>query len=235
MPSAAGYVWTMSIAVLSANRLSETVGIYSVGFLDAAATLFGKAATGQGLVDLTFYPAAYCLRHGLELLAKQMSIYFAYEMRDPDLLYLRGHSFHELWEKQAVHLDHLADHSWADGPELRHHIDVLRGTVEELHELDPGGTLFRYPEDVAREKGSGERVRTNRHVPFDLVNMGNWHAISVATLDAAQALLSEVAERIEFLRQQRGDPPLPLSDLVKRPTSADRPGSSRPPPSSSRA
>lgn len=43
----------MSIAVLSANRISETVGIYAVGFLDAAVTLFGKAADGRGLVDVT--------------------------------------------------------------------------------------------------------------------------------------------------------------------------------------
>ena len=62
----------MAVSDLRVNRASETVGIYALGFLDAAVALFERADEGQGLVDLTFYPAAYCLRHGLELLAKQM-------------------------------------------------------------------------------------------------------------------------------------------------------------------
>jgi len=35
------------------------------------------------MVDDAVYPAAYCLRHGLELLVKQMSIYVAHELEDP--------------------------------------------------------------------------------------------------------------------------------------------------------
>lgn len=206
----------MTVALLGPNRISETVGVYAVGFLDAAVTLFGKAAAGRGLVDLTFYPAAYCLRHGLELLAKQMSVYFAYELRDPAALYVRGHSFERLWKQQTTYLEQVADGSAVVPQDVRHHLDVLNGTFEELHELDPTGTLFRYPEDVDVERATGERTRTDRHVPFDAVNMGDWHAIAEACLDASQSLLSQIEQRIEFFRMQRGDPPLPISDLVRR-------------------
>lgn len=195
--------------------MSETVGIYAVGFLDAAVTLFGKADEGRGLVDLTFYPAAYCMRHGLELLAKQMSIYFAYELRDPTLLYTRGHAFEDLWKRQAECLESVANGLIGNPAELRHHIDVLNTAVEELHELDPTGTLLRYPEEITKVKPTGERKRIDQHVPFDRVNLGDWHATAGAALSAAQTLLYEVGQRIEFFRGERGDPPLPISDLVR--------------------
>jgi hypothetical protein len=203
----------MALAELRANRTSETVGIYAIGFLDASVTLFGRANQGRGLVDLTFYPAAYCLRHGLELLAKQMSVYVAYELRDSRLLYRQGHRFEELWQRQTAYVEALADGAPERAEEMRQHLDVLNTAVGELHELDPSSMLFRYPEDV-RVNATGERTRTDQHVPFDAVNLGDWHATAEAVLNAAQALMWEVGERIGALRVQRGDPPLPISDLV---------------------
>jgi hypothetical protein len=43
---------------LAANRISETIGIYSIGSLDAAVVLFQRARDGRGLGNCTFYPAA---------------------------------------------------------------------------------------------------------------------------------------------------------------------------------
>src|SRR5262249_12355999 len=80
----------MSFAGIRNNPHFEPMGIYASGFLDSAAALFARADRGEGLVDFAFYPAAYCLRHGLELFIKQMTICVAYELHDETLLYDPG-------------------------------------------------------------------------------------------------------------------------------------------------
>ena len=60
----------MAVAELNANKRSEGLGVYAVAFVDSAVALFGRANDGRGLVDFAFYPAAYCLRHGVELFVK---------------------------------------------------------------------------------------------------------------------------------------------------------------------
>lgn len=206
----------MALAHLAANRQSDTIGIYAVGFLDAAVTLFARANEGRGMVDLTFYPAAYCLRHGVELLVKQLSVFVAYELRDASLLYEPGHYLSKAWEPIKAYVEELANAAPGED-ELSHHLDVLTGMVKKLHELDERGTLLRYPEFVKAAKGTRPRQREDTHVPFDDVNLDDWLATAQSTVAAAQVLRAWLGDRADFLRQQRGEPPVPLADLVVPP------------------
>ena len=192
--------------------------MYAVGFLDAAVALFARANEGRGMVDLTFYPAAYCLRHGVELLVKQLSEFVAYELRDPSLLYELNHDHSAAWERIKVHVENVADADARHGDtEIQDDLDVMTGMVEELDELDARGTLLRYPEFVKGAKGQRPRSRDDTHVPFDDVNLDDWHATAVATLAAAHALRASLRDRADFCRLQRGDPPIPLADLLVPP------------------
>jgi hypothetical protein len=202
------------LAHLAANRTSDTIAMYAMGFLDASVALFERAHDDCGPVDLAFYPAAYCMRHGVELLIKQLSIFAAYEMRDTGLLYEPGHSLAKAWEPiQAFVADVVRESA---GDDLRHHVDVLTGTVDELHDLDERGTLLRYPEFVKNAKGSTPRLRVDTHVPFDDVNLTDWLAMAEATRVAAQLLYGELSGRASYLRMQRNHPPEPYEDLIKR-------------------
>src|SRR5580704_6076274 len=116
----------MALAHLAANRQSDTMGIYAVGFLDAAVALFERANHGAGMVDLTFYPAAYCIRHGVELLVKQLSVYVAYELRDPGLLYEPDHDVLKAWERIKAYVEAMTEWPFGDA-ELPGRIDVLTG------------------------------------------------------------------------------------------------------------
>lgn len=205
----------MTIADLRANNISEGLGIYAVGFLDGAVAIFSRANAGRGLVDCATYPGAYCLRHGVELFVKQMSVYVAYVLRDPDLLYVPVHSLEKVWATLVKSVDWHADEY--RGEDLRHRVDVINGMVADLEELDARGTLFRYPEFVERAKADQPRTREDTRVPFERVNLDDWTAMAEATLTAAQLLLSDWDRRASDLRMFRGDPPGPLADLVKRP------------------
>jgi len=168
---------------------------------DSAAALFERAnrahGWAHGLVNFAFYPAAYCLRHGLELFIKQMSIYLAYKAADPTMLYGRGHSLEEAWARIR---DHVREHSdivacsvgeWCDH-DVPHLLDVIESLVQQLHELDPDGTILRYAEHV---RGRGpERQVTPQPPPFDLVNLDDWAAMSSAALRAATVLLGVCAD-----------------------------------------
>ena len=71
----------MAVVDIRMNQHFEPLGIYALGFLDSAVALLSRADSGAGFVDFAVYPSVYCLRHGLELFIKQMSIYVAYEMK----------------------------------------------------------------------------------------------------------------------------------------------------------
>jgi len=208
----------MAVADLNANKVSEGLGVYAVAFLDSAVALFGRANDGHGLVDFAFYPAAYCFRHGIELFVKQISIYVAYELRDPRLLYEVGHGLSDPWKRVAESAEWIVN-DWSTGSaELRHSLDVVNTAIEDVAELDAGGNLFRYPEFVknANAAANKPRTRVDTHVPFDSVNLADWHATAAATLSAAQSLLYEWSERANDLRAVRNDLPGPLSDLVEK-------------------
>jgi hypothetical protein len=144
-----------------------------------------------------------------------MSVYVAYVMRDPDLLYAPGHSLEKVWTTLVASVDWYADEYHGD--DLRHHVDVINGMIADLEELDARGNLFRYPEFVEQGRPNRSRRREDTRVPFERVNLDDWTAQAQATLAAAQLLLSDWDRRTGDLRTLRGDPAGSLTDLVKRP------------------
>jgi hypothetical protein len=165
------------------------------------------------LVDFAIYPAGYCLRHGLELFMKQMSVYVAYERRDPALLYKLGHRLEEPWSafKELARNAHRG--LWDPGVEMEHHFDVIDSVIEDLSELDERGVLFRYPEDV-KEKKNKPRSRTGQSLSMDLVHFGDWSATADAVFEAAQMILWTAGEATGILANHRGDEFVNLHDFV---------------------
>lgn len=212
--------WCMTHAQLAANRLGEPIGRYATAYLDAARVLFTHANEGRGLVDLYFYPAALNLRHGLELLAKQCSDYAAYEMRDPELLYVPGHSLQDAWERGSKIPREVVseDYGYGERSRLLSDLAFIDALVKKLHDLDPTGALFRYPEYVQRRKQKDVVVRGARredtHVPFDRVDLAAWADDAAHAVNASQSLLAYLEERSSWLRMHRNDPPVRLADLV---------------------
>jgi hypothetical protein len=211
------------IAELAPNRVGEAVGTYAVAYLDAAGVLLRHGAAGRGMQDLCFYPAAHNLRHGLELVAKQIADYVAYELRDPGLLYEPGHSLKKAWEKAPATFTQHVDHDeYCESPgDVGRAMKTIASLITKLDTLDPSGTLFRYPESVtlkAKKKQTGDpavdRERVDQHVPHDRVDLGEWAKLADDGLCAAQLLCHYFDERTSFLRHRRGDPPASLADLT---------------------
>lgn len=199
----------MAIADIQFNQYAEPLGIYAEGFLDSAAAIFERAETGRGLVDFAFYPGAYCLRHGLELFIKQMSVYAAYIEHDAARLYLPKHFLAELWSKQRPFVaEFLEDQRTSAGrsgeelDELQHHLHVVEGLIEELDRSDPGSMLFRYPERVSRDEGP--RVVTPTPPDHERVNLRDWQAKAEAALLAVSSLLFCFDEYASAIKAHRG-------------------------------
>lgn len=211
----------MAVADIRMNQHFEPVGIYALGFLDSAQALFQRADDGRGLVDYAFYPAAYCLRHGIELFVKQMSIYVAYELADQKLLYAPNHNLDKTWKKIRDTVQWAtseAAHSltaWGE-EDMRHQFDVIDSTLQRLHDLDPRGTLLRYPEFVKPQKGEKPRERTAQPPPFESVNLGDWAGISGACLGAATLILGHAKESADTVARRRGHTSFGFHDLTIR-------------------
>ena len=195
----------MTVAEIRGHEHQEPLGILARGFFDSARAIFERADAGHGLVDFAFYPGAYCLRHGLELLTKQMSLYVAYELMDPGLRYRHGHSLKKTWKKIRTTIQEAASNAMASPIEwavedIAHHFDVIDSLIDDLHKLDPNGTALRYPDALP--------------FSFDAVNLSDWAAMSKAALDASQMLLAFAEEQADRVAERRGDMPHDFDALV---------------------
>jgi hypothetical protein len=168
------------VAELHINKSDETVGIYAIAYLDAAIHIFE-----HGVCDFAPYPAMFCLRHGLELFVKQISVYRAYELRDKTLLYQTGHGLLKGWSDVKEHVVETCCSGYTGFSDdvSAEQIDELDTLIEELHRVDPKGTLFRYPEEFSKGKG-----RVDTHFPDDAVNLNDWRATAEYTLNTCQAI-----------------------------------------------
>jgi hypothetical protein len=194
------------IAELHINKQDETVGIYAVAFLDAARTIFE-----HGICDFAPYPGMYCLRHGLELFVKQVTVYEAYEMRDKRLLYRKGHGLLEIWECVRGHVEECAREASYVSPDYvgAEAIARIDDTVREIHEVDPGGMLYRYPEDIV--KGTG---RVDKHFPEDRFDLQRWKRLADALLGDCQQVDYLLGERCSFIQNRRKEFGPSLYDIV---------------------
>ena len=198
----------MAIAEIGFNRYAEPLGLYAEGFLDSAVAIFERADKGTGLVDLAFYPGAHCLRHGVELFIKQVSVYAAYVERDAGLLYVPNHYLAEQWARQRPFVAEFLDtqrYSCTLGSEevaaLDDALDVIDELVEELDEADRNGMLFRYPEHVAK----APRVVTPTSPDADAINLADWRATAESAHVAVNSLLAQLEEQASVLKVHRGE------------------------------
>lgn len=193
------------IAELHINKIDETVGIYAFAYLDAAAQVFA-----HGICDFAPYPGMYCLRHGLELFVKQVAVYVAYEMRDTCLLYRKGHAMLATWDAVKSHVeDACGPNTLSSDCISQESLDALDGVIRELHDLDPSGMLFRYPEDLVKGKG-----RIDTHFPADRFNLRDWQHIAEEALTTCQAVEWELGKRCSLIQSSRNEFGTSLYDLL---------------------
>lgn len=195
------------MAELHINKIDETVGIYAVSFLDAAARIFE-----HGICDFAPYPGMFCLRQGLELFVKQMTVYHAYEMRDKDLLYKKGHGLLPLWEGVEAHIRECVSDAafYGISDELNvENVKRIDETIRHIHNVDPGGMLYRYPEDIV--KGTG---RIDTHFPEDRFYLPYWQQLASDLFGDCQIIDSILGDRCGLLQQSRGDGGSSLYDIV---------------------
>ncbi len=196
----------MAVAEIRRHQHQEPLGILARGFFDSARAVFERADAGRGLVDFAFSPGAYCLRHGLELLTKQMSLYVAYELKNDKLRYKAGHDLKRTWKKIRATVQDAASNAMASPSEwavedIAHHFDVIDSLIDDLHKLDPNGTALRYPVALP--------------FSFDAVNLSDLAAMSKAALDASQMLLAFAEEQADRVAERRGDMPHDFHALVE--------------------
>ena len=194
------------IAELHINKQDETVGIYAAAFLDAASVIFE-----HGTCDFAPYPGMYCLRHGLELFAKQLTVYAAYELRDKRLLYRKGHGLLEIWERVKCHVDECVCGSSYVGPDGvgPAALERIDDTIRHIHAVDPGGMLYRYPEDMVKGKG-----RVDTHFPEDRFDLSKWKRLADALLADCQLIECFLSERCTFIQHRRKEYGPSLYDIV---------------------
>jgi hypothetical protein len=193
------------MAELHVNKIDETVGIYAFAFLDAAAKIFE-----HGICDFAPYPGMFCIRHGLELFVKQTTVYLAYELRDKSLLYRKNHKLLPQWEAAKPHLEEVVEegsHMAQDGISLET-IARIDCTIRRIDSVDPGGMLYRYPEDIV----NGKRIDT--HFPDDQCYLPEWQHLAIELLADCQALEYFLGQRCGFLKSSREDWGTSLYDVV---------------------
>lgn len=194
------------IAELHINKIDETVGVYAAAFLDAATKVFE-----HGLCDFAPYPGMYCLRHGLELFVKQMTVYRAYEMRDKSLLYRKGHGLLVTWEEVKPHIEEcIEETALTGGDELdSESISRVDETIRYLNHVDPGGMLYRYPEDIVKGKG-----RVDTHFPEDRVDLAMWAKRAEDLASDCQQIEDLLGMRCNFIQSRRKEYGDSLYDIV---------------------
>ena len=193
------------MAELHINRQDETVGMYAIAFLNAASSIFE-----HGICDFAPYPGMYCLRHGLELFVKQMTVYEAYEMRNKALLYRIGHGFLETWEQVKPYIEDCTrggSYAPPDGPGLDT-IARIDHTIREIHGADPSGMLYRYPEHFVK----GKRVDT--HFPEDRFYLPKWMRLADSLRSDCQQIEGLLKERCNSIQHTQKEYGTSLYDLV---------------------
>jgi hypothetical protein len=110
-------------------------------------------------------------------------------------------------------IQHAEHYELEEGESLEEQLFVIDSLVEMIDEMDPGGTIFRYAENV-RAKPGKPRERTDAPPPFNVVNLGDWRGSSRAAFCAAQTLLHVASEMASDLARTRNDAPVHFHKTV---------------------
>lgn len=145
---------------------------FAVGYR-MAAQLLAKSIRGGGDEVFLFYPVVFLCRHHVELMLKNLIVAFD----DPGVLQvtqqpelaeaqraalLHGHSLQKLW-------DHLRPAMQALGDAVPlETIEGINHYIQQLNEIDPGSTNFRYAAKIHETKAMLESKQRSRAAPTDL-------------------------------------------------------------------
>lgn len=151
------------------------------GYFWAAQELCTMLRDNRGPVDTGVYPALFLLRHGLELVFKDLIEGFGVEL-DHERQPVHGHQLAALWARLEPPMQEWVDiikYQLTEPPPdgFFAAMDVMPELVEVLHEIDPNGQHARYDRAT-----NGERT------------LSRYPIINLEVLDGLVALVAEWAE-----------------------------------------
>jgi len=108
--------------------------------------------------DELFFPVAYLYRHGLELLLKDIiytGIHMNFFERDIVMEALANHNLAKLWN----HAKKLLLDRWPTADQAP--VKAVEAVINEYHQADPNGQVFRYDEDKNGRRHRHETLPEN--------------------------------------------------------------------------
>ncbi len=162
---------------------------YLAGFRLAAETIVDRFRATRHDQDLLAYPVVYLYRHFAELSLKYLARQASRVAGEPVVVPAK-HELRPLWQL----VRRLWEDIWPD--EDQDALDGVERTVLSLDAVDPGGMVFRYPEDKKGEAHLPKDAET-----FDLLHFAslmtefaNWVDGVDGALDAAHADMREMCD-----------------------------------------
>jgi hypothetical protein len=155
---------------------------YEEGYRRAANLLSEHIAATQTGMDCLVFPLAYLWRHGLELQLKKIIVNCA-RLRDAEVRAPKSHGLVLLWKLAKAEIVALDE----DEPEGT---DVVEHILQELEQLDPEATGFRYPEN--------SRGRPNLTSPPQLLDIENFNEVLAGVHMFLSCVNAEIDQRLEW-------------------------------------
>jgi hypothetical protein len=118
---------------------------YAHGYFEAARLLLTEAQKPGIIIDTIVYPICLNLRHAIELYIKYLITDLAKAMKSKET-FKRNHSLKENWDIAVVLLK-AANLKVTDKQ-----VAIMDVAVNAVMEIDPTGTVFRYPDSFKDEK-----------------------------------------------------------------------------------
>jgi hypothetical protein len=158
---------------------------YEEGYRRAAHLLYERIASTRTGMDTLVFPLVYLWRHAIELQLKKVIVNGA-RLRDLELKTPKTHDLVRLWELARPELLALGG---AEPPEAA----VVELLLQELQQLDPEATGFRYPED--------RDGRPNLASPPALLDLDNVHDVLTDVHTFLECANAEIDHRLEWTQE----------------------------------
>ncbi|WP_076860025.1 hypothetical protein [Bradyrhizobium mercantei] len=156
---------------------------YAYGYFEATVLLLESVRKEGWVNDLIVYPICLNLRHAVELYIKYL-ISDLTKLTRSNAKFHMNHSLQGNWST-ALHLIKQTKLD-VDPNEIR----FVTGIVTDIMEVDPNGSIFRYPESIKGDQHLKEWAIVNLAVVNDLTSLlvkivKEWHYKIEARIEAA--------------------------------------------------
>ncbi len=126
---------------------TDSWGIYAMGYefaVDVLVNRIRRSRRSRAEQNFYLYPIAFCARHNLELVLKQIYLIVAdAEHRTVDLKEeVRGHKLTPFWNKLLPAIRK----AWPNGPEEQ--LQAVTDCLEQFEKHDASSFSFRYPQSL---------------------------------------------------------------------------------------